>query len=152
VSVHPDPRDDGTTFTRDDATVDGRTRDSRSLPDLLGDLVNQLSALFRTETSLLKAEMRENARTAAYGGAEIGAGAMLVFASLVILLIALVHAVDAVTDIGYGWASLAVGIVFSLIGALLIKRGKDNISQSPIPDRTQRSVGKDMRLVKEEAR
>lgn len=127
-------------------------RDPRSVTDLFGDLVNQMSSLFRTEISLFRSEMRDNMRRAGTGAGEIGAGAMIIQASLIILLIALVHAIDSVTGIGYGWSSLAVGVLFALIGAALLKRGKDNIAQSPIPDRTQRQVEKDVRLVKEEAR
>jgi uncharacterized membrane protein len=128
------------------------TRDTRPVTDLFSDLVNQMSSLVRTEVSLFRAEMRENMRRAGIGAAEIGAGAMIIQASLIILLIALVHAIDEVTGLGYGWSSLIVGVLFALIGALLLKRGKDNVAQSPIPDRTQRQVEKDVRLVKEEAR
>jgi hypothetical protein len=148
MSIHTDPREpEGATY-RDPSLG----RDNRSVTDVLSDLVGQMTALFRTEANLFKAEMRENARTAAYGGAEIGAGAMIIFASIIILLIALVHAIEAATGLGFGWSSLIVGVVFALIGALLLKRGKDNLTQSPVPDRTTRSIGKDVRLVKEEAR
>lgn len=152
MSVHSDPNETSRAAYGDPADGPGVARDNRSVSDVLTDLISQITALFRTEVSLFKAEMRENLRTAAYGGAEIGVGAMIIFASIIILLIALVHAIEAATGLGFGWSSLIVGVVFALIGALLLKRGKDNISQSPIPDRTQRQVGKDVRLVKEEAR
>jgi hypothetical protein len=137
---------------RDAQAYERPPRDPRSVSELFGDLVTQVTSLFRTEAALFKTEMRENLRTLGMGAGEIGAGAMIIQASLIILLIALVHAIDSVTGIGYGWSSLAVGVLFALIGALLLKRGKDNITSSPIPDRTARQVEKDVRLAKEEVR
>ncbi len=136
----------------EEKTYRAEERDARPVTDLFSDLVNQMSSLVRTEVSLFRAEMRENMRRAGTGAGEIGAGAMIIQAALIILLIALVHAIDEVTGLGYGWSSLIVGVLFAVIGALLLKRGKDNISQSPVPERTKRQVQEDARLVKEEVR
>lgn len=133
-------------------TVQNDPRDTRSFSDLISDLVTQMTSLFRTEATLLKAEMRENLSKLGAGAGEIGAGVMIVQAALIILLIALVHAIEAL-GIGFGWASLIVGVVMALVGAFLLKKGKDNLSPSAMtPDRTTRQVGKDVQLVKEETR
>jgi hypothetical protein len=133
-------------------TVQHDPGSGRSFSDLISDLVTQITTLFRTETTLLKAEMRENMSKLGAGAGEIGAGVMIVQAALIILLIALVQALESL-GIGFGWSSLIVGIVFAAIGAFLLKKGKDNLSASAMmPDRTTRQVEKDVRLAKEETR
>lgn len=127
-------------------------KDTRSFSDLVSDLVTQMTSLFRTEATLLKAEMRENLTKLGTGAGEIGAGVMIVQAALIILLIALVHAIESL-GLSFGWSSLIVGVVFAAIGAFLLKKGKDNMSASAMaPERTTRQVGKDAQLVKEETR
>jgi hypothetical protein len=133
-------------------TVQHDPRDTRSFSDLISDLVTQMTSLFRTETTLLKAEMRENLTKLGAGAGEIGAGVMIIQAALVILLIALVQAIESL-GIGFGWASLIVGVVMALVGAFLLKKGKDNLSATAMmPDRTVNQVQKDARLAREETR
>lgn len=133
-------------------SVEHEPKDARSFSDLVSDLVTQLTSLFRTEATLLKAEMRENLAKLGTGAGEIGAGVMIVQAALIILLIALVHAIESL-GLSFGWSSLVVGVVFAAIGAFLLKKGKDNLSASAMtPERTARQVTKDAQLVKEETR
>lgn len=126
--------------------------DQKPVGGLLTDLVNQMSALVRTEINLLKAEMRENIRS--FGGAivAVAIGAALLIAALLVLVQAVV---TALVDAGMSaWlASLIVGVVLAVIGAILIKRGADKMSPSEMtPERTVRQMEKDVSLAKETAK
>ena len=66
--------------------------DSRSLPTLFADLTQQGSALIQTELKLLRAEVSEKLAQAGTASVEVLAGALCLFAALIILLQALVVA------------------------------------------------------------
>lgn len=126
--------------------------DQRPVGGLLTDLVGQINALFRTEISLLKSEMRDNIRSLSGGVVSVAIGAALLVAAVVVLVQAVVAAmVAAGTSV---WlASLIVGAVLAIIGAITMRRGADKMSPSAMaPDRTVRQVEKDVALVKETAK
>lgn len=124
--------------------------DPRSLSTLLSDLVQQMTTLFRTETTLLKTELQENLQKVGNGAMEIAAGAILLLAALLVLLQALVVALANV--MGAGWASLLVGVVVAIVGAILLRNGTKNVSPSGLaPDRTMGQLRQDANLAKEKA-
>lgn len=125
--------------------------DQRSVPNLLSDLVHQITTLFRTESSLLKAELSENVNKLGTGAMEVAAGAICLLVALIVLVQALVIALSG--WLGPTWAALLVGIALAAIGAILAKRGSTNLSPSGLaPDRTTRQVREDINLAKEEVR
>lgn len=127
-------------------------RDTRSIPNLVTDLVDQLSSLVRTEGQLLRSELKEGASRAGSGMLEIAAGAMMLLAALIVLLQALILAL-ANAGFGTGWSALVVGLVVAVIGGILVKRGTTNMSPSEIaPTRTAAQLQKDGKLVREQAR
>lgn len=123
--------------------------EQRPVGGLLTDLVAQMNALFRTEISLLKSEMKDN--ISSLGGALIfvAMGAALLVAAVVVLVQAVVAALVA-AGMTVWMASLVVGVVLAIIGAIILKRGADKMSPAGMaPDRTVRQVEKDVALVKE---
>ena len=62
-------------------------QDSRSVPNLLSEVVRQLSVLVRSEINLAQAELTAKATGAAVGIVMILGGALLVMAALVVLLL-----------------------------------------------------------------
>lgn len=126
-------------------------RDTRSIPNLVTDLVDQLSSLVRTEGQLLRSELKEGASRAGSGMLEMAAGAMMLLAALIVLLQALILAL-ANAGLGPGWSALIVGIVVAVIGGILVKRGTTNISPSEIaPTRTAAQLQKDGKLARDQA-
>jgi Putative Actinobacterial Holin-X, holin superfamily III len=124
--------------------------EDRSVTTLLGDLAQHASALIQTEVRLLRVEMSEKISQMGTGGAEVLAGALCLFAALLILLQALVVAL-ANLGLGAGWASLLVGIVVAALGAFLLRNGSAQLSPSNLtPTRTQEQVARDMRVAKEQ--
>ena len=121
----------------------------RSIGDLLGDLVRDLTGLVRSEGKLVRAEMVEAGKTMAVGAEMIAAGAILLLVALLVLIQALV--VLLAHYVGPAWASLIVGSVLALIGALLIMRGKKDMSAANlVPERTIEQTSRDARLAREQ--
>lgn len=125
------------------------TPDSRSLPQLLSDLSRDVTTLVRKETELLRTEFSEKLHQLGRGAGEVVAGAICLLAALLVLLQAIVVALS--DWIGPGWASLAVGVVVAVIGAILVRTGTSNMGHLT-PDRTTRQVGEDAKLAREHLR
>ncbi|MEH6773659.1 MAG: phage holin family protein [Cereibacter changlensis] len=121
----------------------------RSIADLLGDLVRDLTGLVRTEGKLVRAEMMEAGKTMAVGAEMIAAGAILLLVALLVLVQALV--VILAHWVGPAWAAVIVGVVLGLIGAMLILRGKKGLSAANlVPERTIEQTSRDARLAREQ--
>jgi len=126
--------------------------DQRPVGGLLTDLVSQMTALFRTEITLLKAEMKDNVRSLSGALVSVAFGAALLMAALVVLVQAVVAAM-VVAGMSAWLASLIVGAALGVIGALVLKGGADKLSLSEMtPERTVRQMEKDVSLVKETAK
>lgn len=139
-----------------------QTTDPRSVPQLLSDLARELTTLFRKEGQLIRAELSEKTSQLTVGVGEAAAGAICLLVSLNVLAAALVVAIARIgaepadpaiqdTGIGVGWASLIVGVILAVIGAILLKRGASNMSNLT-PERTVNQVTQDANLVKEQVR
>jgi hypothetical protein len=139
-----------------------QTVDPRSVPQLLSDLARELTTLFRKEGQLIRAELSEKTSQLMVGAGEAAAGAICLLVSLNVLAGALVVAIARIgsdpadpaiqdTGIGLGWASLIVGVLLAIIGAILVKRGTSNMSNLT-PERSVNQVTQDATLVKEQVR
>ena len=124
--------------------------DTRSVPTLVGDLVQQVTTLVQTEGRLLRAELSNKITQAENGAMAIVAGAICLLAALLVLLQALVIAV-AELGLGAGWASLIVGAVIAIIGAVLVKSGTSSLAPSNLtPERTQEQLSRDAQVAREQ--
>lgn len=133
------------------SATDPRPADTRSLPELVSDLVRELADLVRSESRLVKAEINEAGRRMAHGAEMIVAGGVLLLLAAIVLLQALVIALA--TWVGAGWASVIVGLVLFFIGGLLMVRGRKDLSASTlIPERSIDQANQDARLVKEQVK
>jgi hypothetical protein len=70
------------------------------------------------------------------------------------LLVLLQAIVIALTElVGPGWASLIVGVAAAVIGAVLLKKGTDQMKASKLmPERTAHQLKQDAELAKEQIR
>lgn len=134
-----------------DTHASARTGDSRSVPELLADLVRGVPELVRQEIQLLRSEMSDKINQVEIGLGSIVAGAILLFAALLVLLQAIVIALTGL--VGAGWASLIVGVAVAAVGAVLLKKGIDQMKVSSLmPERTTNQLRQDRDLAKEQAR
>jgi xanthine/uracil permease len=126
--------------------------DSRSVPELFSDLVNQLSTLFRKEIQLARAEMSEKVSKALSGVGLIAGGAVILLAALVILLEAAVAGLVA-AGLETHWAALIVGSVAVLIGFVLVRAGMGNLKGSSLaPQKTVEQLQRDAAIAREAVR
>jgi hypothetical protein len=126
--------------------------DDRSLKDLLADLTESITTLFRQEIQLARAETSEKITQVGVAIGAIAGGAILALAALIVLLQALVI---GITEAGVpaGWASLIVGVVVAVIAYVLIHKGTNDLKASSLaPDRTMSSLKRDAQVVKEQVR
>ena len=126
--------------------------DHRSTGALLSDLVNELSALFRGELQLFRAELGEKTNQAFAAVAMIVAGIVLALVGLNSLMAFLIGVIAAL-GLGTGWAALIAGILVAIVGYLMVKGGTSKLKSARLnPDRTARSLGEDKNTAKEIAR
>ena len=128
-------------------------RETRSVPDLLGDLMREASELFRTEGKLIRSEISDKITQLQVGGGSIAAGVICLLVALNVLAAALVVAVANIAEMGPGWSALIVGVVLAAIGAMLLMKGKKDLDPANLtPDHTAQQLRKDGQLVKEQTR
>jgi len=131
--------------------------ESRSLPDLIGGLANDISGLFRKEIDLAKAEASEKVSSAVGGIAMIAIGGVLALGALGVLLSAIVTAIAALF-VNWGWdptisnsiAALIVTVIVGIIAWIMISRGMAAFKSTNLAmERTTTSLNRDAAVVKE---
>ena len=125
--------------------------DTRSVPQLLGDMVTELSTLVRKEIQLARAEIGENVSEA--GGAIPGmaGGAALALGGLILLLMALAALVSRVLDLAPGWGLLIVGVLAALGGYALVRGGMAKLKATNLtPTSTAQQLSRDAAAAKEQ--
>jgi Putative Actinobacterial Holin-X, holin superfamily III len=131
------------------------TDSGRSVPDLLANLVSQISTLFRQEIRLARAEMGEKLSQTTTAILPIGAGVALLLAATVVLLFSLAEGITAWTGLDIGWSLLIVGAAFAVIGFVLLRSGVSQLKlkgSNLMPERTAEQVSRDARVAKEQVR
>lgn len=121
---------------------------TRSLPELLSEILSQFAILTRKEAQLARAEMSEKARFFVTGLGLVVAGAVLVTPALVILLQSAVAALQS-TGLARVWAllvvggcALAVGLILLVVGIVWLKAAR------PVPERAIEQLRRDASLAK----
>jgi len=127
--------------------VVGRRRPARErdkgVVDLAGDALKEIGVLIQTELQLLRAEISEKLTFTAWSAALIGAGALLLMATVVLLLQA---AIAGLVAYGLSWpaAILIIAAVTLLVGAGLIWFGINRLSLDRLaPSKTIDQLQKD---------
>ncbi len=124
----------------------------RSVTELFGDLASQVSALFRKEVQLARAEVGEKIGEAGGSIGFLAAGGIMALAALIVLLFALVA---GLVEMGMkAWlAGLIVGVVVALAGYALVRTGLSRLKASNLtPRRTAEQLSRDAAVAKETVR
>ncbi len=119
-----------------------RARD-KGVVDLAGDALKEIGVLIQTELQLLRAEVSEKLTFTAWSAALIGAGALLLMATVVLLLQA---AIAGLVAYGLSWpvAILIIAAATLLVGAGLIWFGINRLSLDRLaPSKTIDQLQKD---------
>ena len=125
-------------------TGPGVPDDTRSIGQIVGEIADDLSRLFRQEVELAKAEVRQEATKAGKAGAMLGGAAVAGLLTLILLSFALVYGLANVMDAG--WAALLVAVVWAAAGAALFVAGRNRMrTVSPVPRQTVETLKEDAR-------
>jgi hypothetical protein len=132
------------------ATGPSPAADSRSLREVVSDIIEDMRMLVRGELALARTEIDEKLNRLMIAGASVLGGIVLAFAALNILLAALVAAIDkAGLGIPTWLAAVIVAAVVALIGFILVRSGASALNlKGLVPDRTAANVQADARVVR----
>jgi Putative Actinobacterial Holin-X, holin superfamily III len=118
-----------------------------SIGELIGNISNDLSQLFRQEVELAKAELKQEAAKAGKAGGMLGGAAFAGYLAVVLLSFALVFALSNVMD--PGWAALIVAVIWLIVGAVLYANGRKKLKDvDPVPHRTVDTLKEDAQWMK----
>ena len=122
------------------------TGEQDSTANLLSRLVGDITALFRNELALAKAEFTKAATNVKLGVAGIAAaGAVLLAAALSIVAAAILGLAEVMDP----WlAALVVGVALGVIGFVMLQSAKKKLEPSALSmERTQHSLRRDADVV-----
>ena len=113
--------------------MDART-DSRSLGQLVTNLISDVGTLIQQEVSLARSEVTERIAKVGSGVGRMLFGGAIMYAGLTIMLLAAVIELALILPL---WlAALAVGALVTLIGLVFMLSGRRALSQvNPLADR-----------------
>ena len=118
-----------------------------SVGELIGNISNDLSTLFRQEVELAKVELKAEASKAGKAGGMLGAAAFAGYLVVVLLSFALVAALSNVMD--PGWAALIVAAIWGIVAAVLFANGRKKLKTvDPTPHRTVETLKEDAQWLK----
>ncbi len=124
---------------------------NRSIPEVLGDVVHQLTTLLRKEGQLARAEISDKLTQAAGGIALAIFGAVLAIPALVILLEAIVSGIVA-AGLPVYWAALIVGGVTLIVGIAVLYAGASRLkAENLVPQKTLHQLQRDAQVAAHEA-
>lgn len=117
-----------------------------SAANLLSRLVSDVTALFRNELALAKAEFSKAATNAKLGLAGIATAAAVLLACALSLVAAAILGLAEVLD---PWlAALVVGVVLGVTGFVMLQSAKKKLDPSNLTlERTQHSLRRDAEIV-----
>jgi hypothetical protein len=118
-----------------------------SVGELIGNISNDLSTLFRQEVELAKVELKQEASKAGKAAGMLGGAGFAGYMTVLLLSLALVAALGNVMD--YGWAALIVAVIWGIAGAVLYANGRKKLKTvDPTPRRTVDTLKEDAQWLK----
>jgi hypothetical protein len=122
-----------------------------SFSEIIGDISDGLSQLFRQEVELAKVELRAEAAKAGKAAGMFGGAGLAAWLTAIMLSFALAFGLGNVMDLG--WASLIVALLWAIIAGVLfvVARGKAK-DVSPMPRNTVETLKEDAQWLKNPTR
>jgi len=121
----------------------------RTVPELLGNIVDNIQQIIRSEFRLAKAELQEKASRASKPATTSGVGFLLGLYGLGFLLLAAVYALSMV--MAAGLAALIVGGVLALVSVALVTSGIKKLKAlNPAPERTIQTLEENVQWAKDQ--
>jgi len=118
-----------------------------SVGELIGEISDDLSKLFRQEVELAKAEVRQEATKAGKAAGMLGGAGFAGYLTVLFLSFAVVYGLGNVMD--YGWSALIVAVIWGIVAAVLYANGRKKLKDvDPTPRRTVETIKEDAQWLK----
>jgi len=123
----------------------------RSLGELLGELMREVTTLIRQEMTLAKTEMSQKVSRVSKDLISLAAGGAVAYIGLLTLVGALVALLHEVVNLPVWVSALLVGLVVVGIGGFLVKKGLDALKQEDLtPRQTLETLKEDAKWAKDQ--
>jgi hypothetical protein len=123
-----------------------------TLAQLVSELVSDAKLLLRQEVALAKHEIYEEVRKSKVALTSLGAGIGLAALGGLLLIVMLVHLLNALTELPLWMCYGIVGGVFAIVGIVLVYTGKKQLARiDMIPEQTVETMKENVRWIKEKA-
>ena len=127
------------------------TPEEPSIATLLGELVADAQDLVRKEIELAKQEVRDEISKAKDSAISLGIGGVVLAIGGLLLVLMLVHLLSDVFGLRLWLSYLLVGLVFAIVGGVLLMRGRSKASEIDlVPRATVQEVKKDVAWIKDQ--
>lgn len=111
------------------------------LSELISNLTEDTSRLFRQEVALARAEIKQEASVAMVGAAMMAMAGALSVVALILLSLAAAEGLQRLFDIDLAWCYFIVAVVWLIVAGVLFAKGKNKIAEvNPKPERTVESI------------
>jgi hypothetical protein len=118
-----------------------------SIGEIIGEISDDLSQLFRQEVELAKAEVRQEATKAGKAAGMLGGAGLAGYMVALFVTLALMFGLGNVMDLG--WAALIVAVVWGVVGAVLYAAGRNRLrTVTPVPRQTVETLKEDAQWLK----
>jgi len=119
----------------------------RTVPELLGNMVDNIQQIIRSEFRLAKAELQEKASRASKPAITLGAGFLLGLYGFGFLLLAAVYALSMI--MAAGLAALFVGGFLALVSIVLVTSSAKKLKAlNPAPEKTIQTLQENVQWAK----
>jgi len=111
----------------------------QGIGQIIGEITQDLSRLFRQEVELAKAEIKQEATKAGKGVGMLAGAGLAGLMVIILLSFALVYALAAIMP--QGWAAVIVAVLWAILGAVLYSVGRKQLKTvNPVPQQTTETM------------
>lgn len=122
-----------------------------SLAALLGGIINDAKDLMLHEVTMAKLEVQDELRKTKAAAISLGIGIGVLAVGGMLLILMLVHLLDALTDVPLWGCYGIVGAVFAIVGGVLLATGKNKASEiDVVPEQTVETMKENAKWIKEQ--
>jgi len=123
-------------------------KSEEGIGELIAETTADISELLRKEVELAKVEIKEEVSATAKAGAMLGAGGLVGYLALLIVLLAAAWALAEALPL---WASLLiVGVLTGIVAAVLISMGRARLSEIQAAPNTIETLQEDVTWAKQQ--
>ncbi|MEU1394328.1 MULTISPECIES: phage holin family protein [unclassified Nonomuraea] len=113
-----------------------------TLGQLVGEIGEDISKLFRQEVELAKIELRQEATKAGKAAGMLGGAGFAGYMIALLVTLAVMFGLGEV--MGLGWAALVLAVVWAVIGGVLYVNGRNRLREiNPRPEQTIETLKED---------